>query len=483
MYGTGIRRAVRAVTLCGSMALAGCAGGVAFDERAVDYGRSLADASNRQILLNILRSAAREPLFFTLVSNVDSRSLGDIDVDIETPIGAASTVADLIAGVGLEDPTPRFSVSSLMKANFTRSMSRPVDLGVFERMLARDFVDELVMRLFIGKIGWQSEPLLNAPETFGKSDFRRRLRLLMALGLSTEPLLGDNTLIEDLEQEDMLQLMEELGVATPRMSIVPDRVTGKFDVIGEPGGFRLCFNRPPVYSLDDLSEDQMARAVDLTCRLWVVSQLTRADLGGRDLKRLTKEEKADLLEAVEGQIDRNADHLDVIDAAEKTEGDGESLEDLVASLLSQSDTGDEDGVGEQELGRLEHFGGLGLTIRSPVEIFDYLGALTRMDVAAGDAAPQRTVLPNAYYDPRTGCAGTEKSADATCRPVTFFRLREASPGARNAVFYEGGRYGIVNAFQDPDDRSIDTVAILADLIALFIDSDDVDEAARVTILP
>jgi len=465
--------------LLATITLAGC-GGAAFDQRALDYGRTLSNSTNQQIVLNILRSAAREPVFFTLVSNVDSRSRGDIDINAESPFRIASSAIDLAAGIGLEDPVPRFSVSSLMNASFTRSLSRPVDLGILERLLARDFNNELVMRLLIGHIGWESEPLLNGVDTFETGPFQRRLRLLMAMGLSAEPLLGDNTLIEDLEQDDVLDLIGGIeAVATPRLSIVPDRKTGDFDIIGEPGGFRLCFRRPPVLSLDDLSEREISRAVDLTCRIWVVSQLTGADLGGRDLKRLDDEEKGELLEAAGDQIERNAAFLRTLDESERSEGDGTDLDDLVENLLSQSESGEEDGVGEQELGRLEHFGGLALTIRSPLEIFDYLGALTRDDLARGDDAPVRAVFPDARYRPQSSCSGS------TCDPLTFFRLRRGVGPATgtNAVRFEGFTYDVPNALAAPDDRSIETLGVLSDLIALFIEGDDVSDTARVTILP
>jgi hypothetical protein len=471
-------RVHRFVVIMTALLISGCAS-PAFDGRATDFNRSMADTSEKQIVLNILRAAASKPLYFTTISNVDSREVGEVDVDFDVPIGPGASGFTLLPSIGINDSTPRFTVSALMNATFIRAMLRPVELGIFERMMGRHYNDELVMRLFVREIGWESEPLLNAPETFEKSAFRRRLRLLAGLGLATEPLLGDNTLIEDLDQDDMLELVEGIeAIATPRLSIVPDRITGKFDIIGEPGGFRLCFRRPPILDIDALSDKQIARAIDLTCRLWVVSQLTRADLGGRDLKRLDEEEKVELIRAVEDQIERNADFLSVLDAAERADGDDAGLDELVEGLLSQSESGAEDGVGEQELGRLEHFGGLAVTIRSPMEMFDFLGQLHR-ETAFADG-PKPTILPDRRYRPQTPCPD---EGSGPCAPLRFFALEQGTATEPGAVVVNGRGYSVPDLLTQRENRSIETVGVLSDLTSIFIESDEVDGSARVTVLP
>ena len=453
---------------------------VPFEDRATDYNKSLASAAEKQMILNILRSAAREPMSFSLVSSVDSRSAGGAGIGMEIPIGPGAGPPELIPSIAFDDQTPRFSVSPQMKATFLRAVSRPLELGVLERILSRRFQSEQVLRLFISEIGWMSEPLPNLADTPQDPAFQRRLRLLLALGLFSEPLLGDNTLIEDLDQESVLELIEEVGVASERLAIVPDRLTGKFDVIGEPGGFRLCFQRPPILDPAGLSEQQIARAVDLTCRPWVVSQLPRADLGGRDLKKLTRAEKARLVKAVPEQLARNARFLRAIDDNERSRDDRPSLQELIAGLLSQSQSGQEDGVGEQELGRLEHFGGLVLTIRSPLEVMEYLGDLTRGSLAAA-GEPQVPIKPNAYYDPRFDCASHPGSLER-CADLILFALRQGR-GARPGVSFDGTSYYLANGLNAPKDHSLDAISILTTLFAFFVETDDVDDATRVTILP
>jgi len=478
IQGLGLHLPALATVLVASI-VSGCVN-PAFEQRASDYNISMAKTAQEQVVLNILRAAYRKPLYFSTISSVDSREIGDFGLDVDVPIGPGAKGAELLSGIGLNDSTPRFTVSALMNASFMRSMLRPVELGLFERISSRNYDTELVMRLFVREIGWMSEPLVNNADTFEKSAFRRRLRLLAALGLSTEPLLGDNTLIEDLDQDDTLELIDSIrAISTPRLSIVPDRVTGKFDIVGEPGGFRLCFRRPPVFDVDNLSDKQLARAVDLTCRIWVVSQLTTAELGGRDLKRLTRDEKVKLLRSVDDQVERNASQLAALDAEERRGDDTADLEELVAALLSQSESGSEDGVGEQELGRLENFGGLAITIRSPIEMFDFLGEIHRQRLV--DESATFTILPNRRYHPENRCTN---SRNQRCAALQFFRLVKAStPDSQLNAEIQEYDYTVPGFFDQPMNRTTDTLGVLSDLTSIFIDSDDIEASSRVTVLP
>lgn len=452
----------------------------AIERRATDYNISMAETAEDQIVLNILRAAYRKPLYFSTISSVDSRQVGDFDLDVQVPVGPGASGAELLPGIGFNDSTPRFTVSALMNASFMRSLLRPVELGILERIASRSDSRELIMRLFIQEIGWISEPLVNDAGSFEQGAFRRRLRLLAALGLSTEPLLGDNTLIEDLDRDDTLELIDSIeSISTSRLSIVPDRVTGTFDIVGEPGGFRLCFPRPPVLDINELSDRQIARAVDLTCRFWVVTHLTAADLGGRDLKRLTRQEKVRLLRTMDDQLKRNAHQLNALDAVERTGEDTAELEALIAALLAQSKAGVGDGVGEQELGRLENVGGLAITIRSPIEMFDFLGGIHREQLV--DDAARFSILSDRSYQPGNRC---ENGGFTACDDLQFFRLVrvDATEAGRKAMPH-GYDYTVSSIVDAPGDRTMETIGVLSILTSMFIDSDDIDASSRVTVLP
>ena len=364
---------------------------------ALRTNAEIANVEKQFLLLNILRRAAGEPAFFASLSNIDSRSRGQALVSAEVPGNFAFDAIEFLPGVTLEDTTPRYTVSQLNSASCTRIMTRPLELGIVERLLAQSYHREFVLTLVIDEIGWSGPPIRNNAEAYGPSPLRRRLRLLTALGLSTEPLLGDNTIIEDMDQDDVLELLQEQGIATNRLSIIADRQTEAFDIIGEPGGFRLCFRRPPVLNIENLSDQESARIVDLSCRAWVVSQLGRADLGGRDLKRLSVEQKSRLLQSVGDEIESQRRLLEAVDRTEKPSTDNVSLETLVKGLRAQSESGEEDGVGEQELGRLEHFGELAVSIRSPYEILDFASQIARRDLT-GNTSDRRLTLPNAAYE-------------------------------------------------------------------------------------
>ncbi|MBX7535123.1 hypothetical protein K3175_05580 [Qipengyuania sp. GH1] len=447
---------------------------------AVSLNQDVASTEKRFILLNILRAAAGEPAFFASLSNIDSRSRGDLLLAGEVPVSFDADDLAFLPGLNIEDSAPRYTLSTLNSANFTRVMSRPMDLGVFERLLSRRYDRELLLTLMIGEIGWGTQPLVNDPDLAGPSAVRRRIRLLAALGLGTEPLLGDNTLFEDMEQDDVLELIEEQGIASSRLSIVPDRQTGGFDVIGEPGGFRLCFRRPPVLDIARLNEQQSARVIDLTCRSWVVSQLGRANLGGRDLKKLSRPQKRRLLESIPEQIEEGRRLLEAIDETERVVGDEVSLTDLLDGLIAQSESGEDDGVGEQELGRLENFGAFAISMRSPIEVMDFVAGLSRPDLALRGVADRRATRPDTAYRGDAARCWTQQTA-SDCGARTVFHLREGE--AFDAVPYRGRDWHVLNRLDDPQDQSSEVLAVIAFMQALATQADELDDVPRVTVLP
>ncbi|RIJ24309.1 hypothetical protein D1224_08725 [Henriciella barbarensis] len=454
-----------------------CASREPIGNGALRTNAEIAKTEQQFVLLNILRRAAGEPAFFASLSNIDSRSRGDLLLGADVPANFVFDNADLLPGFTLQDSTPRYTVSQLNNAAFIRIMTRPLELGIVERLLAQSYDREFVLTLVVDEIGWSGLPIHNKSESFGPSFLRRRLRLLTALGLSTEPLLGDNTIIEDMSQEDVLGLIEEQGIATDRLSIVPDRKTKAFDIIGEPGGFRLCFRHPPVLDIEDLSDQESARVVDLTCRAWVVSQLGSANLGGRDLKRLDNEQKRRLLENVSTEIEARRRILEAVDSVERTSDDTVPLDRLIRGLRAQSESGEEDGVGEQELGRLEHFGELAVSIRSPYEILDFAAQIARRDLT-GDTRERRRTLPDTAYESTAENCWTTPHA---CDQHILFRVHEGR--SANSVPYRGRDWHIVDTLDDPDDRSIELLSMLMLLQSLATQSDDLADSPRVTVVP
>lgn len=443
-------------------------------DQAIQMNKELAETNNRTILLNVLRAATYQPLYFSTVSTLDSRSAGDSELGFDIPFMDIKRGGSFSPIFNIEDRTPRFSVSPTNTASFYRDMANPLELGIIEYMLSQPYPDELALMLSIDKIGWGGSLSVNDPASAGYPEFLHKLRLLLVLGISIEPLLGDNTLIEDLEQDEALKLIEERGVGGPRLQIVPDRKTGKFDVIGEPGGFRLCFRQPPILNMAQLTDKQVARAVELTCRSWVASHLGGAQLGGRDLKRLTVAEKVRVAEASFGAIQELQARVGRI-VAQLGAPVGLSAEVFARGLLAQSETGDEDGVGEQELGRLEHFGELALVMRSPLEIYQYLGALVRLNELQNRAL---AIYPDRLYDGGYDCSRSD------CEPANLFLLRrDGRADGGVSVNYAGSDWSVAEPSLRQRDYSSDTLSILSSFTALFSEADDVGSVARVTVLP
>ncbi len=178
------------------LTMSACAPGKIADD-AISINQDVMRAEKTFTLLNILRSAHNEPLFFSTITNIDTRPLGSVSLSSEVAGSFIMREAEHLFDVDIQDDRPRFSLNQLNSASFIRTMSRPIELGVIERMFARSYNQELLTDLLISEVGWAGKPLskTNSAES---SAFVRRLRLLNGLGFDVEPLLGDNTLFEDL---------------------------------------------------------------------------------------------------------------------------------------------------------------------------------------------------------------------------------------------------------------------------------------------
>ncbi|HEV2866570.1 MAG TPA: hypothetical protein VGX37_08635 [Allosphingosinicella sp.] len=127
-------------------AVAGCAAVQSTSDVAVGYNRAFAESRDEVLLLNILRSAAREPLQFSLMGNVQGQ-VGNTS-SIEIPF------VNVIAG-GRDIISPRLTIGDAVNPNVTI-----VPLG------AREFATQILtpvsaeqIRLFLHS-GWDAEFLL-----------------------------------------------------------------------------------------------------------------------------------------------------------------------------------------------------------------------------------------------------------------------------------------------------------------------------------
>src|SRR5579875_2391052 len=94
------RRILSAACGLGALGLMGCVHGPV-SESALDYNRAIAGARSEELLLNIVRASAREPLQFT--------SLAEVDGTLSASAGLGTTISNIF---GTPHPvTPNLSLS------------------------------------------------------------------------------------------------------------------------------------------------------------------------------------------------------------------------------------------------------------------------------------------------------------------------------------------------------------------------------------
>lgn len=147
-------RLLSAALLCA--ALAACS----FDERiadhAVKYNKTVEEANNSLLLLNILRARDRRPMHFTAISQVrgslTQSSSGSIGLTI--PFGGdASNTFPLTPSLSLSQSTsPSFDVAVLDKQEFIRGILSPIEISIFKFYLDQRWPPEILLHLFVHKV-------------------------------------------------------------------------------------------------------------------------------------------------------------------------------------------------------------------------------------------------------------------------------------------------------------------------------------------
>ena len=138
------------VMLVCAAALGGCAHTTPIGRIADDDNRAIANSRQEQLLLNILRSSAREPLQFSAV--------GEIATTVKDSLGLDTAATNLIAGgKNLISPTlklggeatPVVKVTPLSSKEFTDAILRPISPEVVSLFLKQGWDAEFLLPLIV----------------------------------------------------------------------------------------------------------------------------------------------------------------------------------------------------------------------------------------------------------------------------------------------------------------------------------------------
>jgi hypothetical protein len=140
-----------------ALGLASCSTPTALSNRAVDFNKTVAQATDSQLLLNIVRAAQRNPTHYSSITQVrDSRTVsGSGQVAAQFPFGPnnallSNTVAPTLAASG--SLTPSFDVAPLDNRAAAEGLFRPVDPQIFLTYWEQDWPPMVLLFMFVDGI-------------------------------------------------------------------------------------------------------------------------------------------------------------------------------------------------------------------------------------------------------------------------------------------------------------------------------------------
>src|SRR5215212_9948486 len=144
--------------------LAACSVPDRFADRAIDYNRSLEDAENRGLLLNLLRTANDRPLYFTSFSALRGSMSVALGVNAAGTVGLDSGNSTSLGGVISPNASiinsPSFDLAVLDTQAFARGLLTPIDNNVLDVFYEQDRDMRRLLDLFANRI----DIVLSRPE-------------------------------------------------------------------------------------------------------------------------------------------------------------------------------------------------------------------------------------------------------------------------------------------------------------------------------
>lgn len=143
-----------AAVLCAATLTSGCVSmQPTMTSFSLDYNRVIADTRNRMILLNIVRSAYREPTYYTAVSQIEG-SL-NMQASISGQIanlagGEATAFTPTISGTFTN--APLFTIVPLNSEEFAKGMLQPIDPDTIQLFLSQGWRERILAPLLVQKV-------------------------------------------------------------------------------------------------------------------------------------------------------------------------------------------------------------------------------------------------------------------------------------------------------------------------------------------
>ncbi|HEY0027506.1 MAG TPA: hypothetical protein VGC35_06520 [Allosphingosinicella sp.] len=132
--------------------LTGCAGAFSTREAAVGYNRAFADARNEVLLLNVLRTWAREPMQFSTIASVN----GGVRTGAEFSLPFTNIILggedSISPSLKVNPRNPAVTINPLGSKEFMQGMSRPASVDLIDSLVTQGWDRPTVLALTIGGV-------------------------------------------------------------------------------------------------------------------------------------------------------------------------------------------------------------------------------------------------------------------------------------------------------------------------------------------
>ncbi|HEX8191333.1 MAG TPA: hypothetical protein VF552_00390 [Allosphingosinicella sp.] len=148
----------RALAAAALMLAAGCTATGSARDAGVSYNRAFADARNEVLLLNILRTAAREPMQFSTINQVTGAPRPGAQITIPFSNILLGGDESINPTVGLTARNPSITIIPLSSREFMRGMAAPIDFALADHLIAQGWHPEIVLGLAVGGVVCSADP-------------------------------------------------------------------------------------------------------------------------------------------------------------------------------------------------------------------------------------------------------------------------------------------------------------------------------------
>jgi hypothetical protein len=178
---------VRALALCGcATALSGCArwGASVLEDNHAAFNTSVADAMDRQMLLNIVRMSQRRPTQWMNVSLINVQATVGAGTNGAVVVPAGGLVSGGVGGDLSFSYTPNITFLPQQGERLARELMSPIPVSTVERLVSAGWPPELVLLMCVEKIGSVEGFDVTSDQglVVGSGEFGRLLQVLRSLG-------------------------------------------------------------------------------------------------------------------------------------------------------------------------------------------------------------------------------------------------------------------------------------------------------------